>query len=59
MPDDVEQLAVGTCEIAVELRDDGTGMVFRDRLAFESLEEASEVYDRMVAELTKGLCHAG
>jgi hypothetical protein len=58
MDAELEQ-AVGTCEVMVELTDDATGLKFRDRRRFQSVEDASDHYDRMVAELTMGLPHAG
>lgn len=58
MADAVVQ-AVGTCEVMVELTDDATGLKFRDRRRFEWLEDAADVYDRMLEALTKGLRDAG
>jgi hypothetical protein len=58
MADAVEQ-AVGTCEVSVELTDDATGLKFRDRRRFATLEAAADAYDRMVRELTEGLSDAG
>ena len=58
MPGDIDQ-TVGACEIALELRCAGTGMVFRDVRRFTTIEEASESYDRLVEELTRGLVRNG